>query len=196
MIGPLFLFFSLVSGPVHTVHLTFDDGPNAKYTPQVLSILKEENVKATFFLVGQRCLANPELEEKISKEGHRLGGHSWTHANLTQLSLDTAEIDIVSSMVIVNLAQETNLFRFPYGASNRQLKEILKQYEFKSIGWDVDTLDWKQGEDAYKNFVEGMKTAPDHAIILMHDKSEETLKALPKIIHWLKAKDIKIELLK
>ena len=192
------LFALLLSMHVHTVTLSFDDGPDPRYTKQVLQILKDNHVQANFFLVGQRMVDHPELVTRIVNEGHDIGGHSMTHKELTKIPLEQARWEILQSMLMVNHYQKTNLFRFPYGDFNPSLVKIVHDHGYRNIFWKVDTLDWKYKDknEIYTKFKVKIAHCPDGSIILMHDIHPQTVEFLRLAIPFLKANNIKIEKIK
>ncbi|WP_425415757.1 polysaccharide deacetylase family protein [Orenia metallireducens] len=181
------------------VALTFDDGPDPVYTPQVLDVLKKYNVKATFFLVGQRVEKNPSIVKRIYEEGHTIANHSWDHANLTTLD----EFELEQNMTATDnsikeiIKKRPELMRPPYGAVNSSTLEQLNNLGYKVIHWSVDSLDWKA-----KTKEEVLaKTLPDiheGAIILFHSAGGKgqslmpTINALPTIIETLQEKGIEM----
>lgn len=171
------------------VALTFDDGPDHKYTEQILDILKEYDVKATFFLVGTQVKKYPEIAKRIVDEGHALGNHSWSHADLTKLSAKDLAQQIDKTQQIIKQATGVSprLMRAPYGALSKSVLETIHKADMKHVAWTVDTKDWAgtSVSDMYKNV---MSNTRKDGIILMHsfggrkDALDHTVKLLPKII--------------
>jgi len=181
------------------VALTFDDGPDPVYTPQVLDVLKKYNVKATFFLVGERVEKNPSIVKRIYEEGHTIANHSWDHANLNTLNEYELEQDMADTDNSIKkiISKRPKLMRPPYGAANTSTLEQLNNMGYKVIHWSVDTLDWKA-----KTKEEVLaRTLPDiheGAIILFHSAGGKgqslmpTINALPTIIETLQEKGIEM----
>jgi polysaccharide deacetylase family sporulation protein PdaB len=175
------------------IALTFDDAPDLVYTPQVLDILKQYNVKATFFVIGKIAEKYPEVIKRIVQEGHLIGNHSYSHANLTKLSPEEVEKDLnLAEQVIYNLTSfRTALFRSPYGALSDQTIKVLDQKKYKIIAWSVDSLDWK-GLNAEQVEANIFSNVTKGSIILQHSAGgpgedlSGTVKALPKIIEELR----------
>ena len=181
------------NAPLPTVHytvptskmelaLTFDDGPLAKNTPQVLSILKENNIKATFFLLGENMYGNEKIIKQIIADGHEIGLHTYSHPNFYKCSEEEIrkEIDMNLDLLQKIANYKPKIIRPPYGIVTKSFLKIAQQKKLTIISWSNDSLDWK--EDALTKIHPG-------AIILMHDKSsnyQESIKALPKIIKTLK----------
>lgn len=184
----------LMTMNVSHVHLSFDDGPDPKYTREVLSILKENQLQANFFLVGQKVNENKNLVKRMVREGHDIGGHSMTHKELTKIPFEQAKEEILNSMEVVNKFQKTNLFRFPYGSFNPKLVQVLQDHGYRNIYWDVDTTDWKYKDKdvIYKKFKLRIAKAKDGSIILMHDIHPQSVQSLKMIVEYLKSNKIKV----
>ena len=168
------------------VFLSFDDGPTPNVTEKTLSILKEENVVATFFCVGEQIDKNPTLFKKIEQNGHAVGNHTYDHIN----GWKTKQNSYLNNIQKCQSLTKTNLFRPPYGKiRNSQLKKIKQDY--KVIMWDVaggDFVPHFSAEDVVKNVVRNTESG---SIIVLHDNikfGEKMLTALPKIIKQLKEK--------
>lgn len=124
--------------------LTFDDGPDIHYTTEILKILSQNNIKATFFIVGQRAQAHPEMVTRIAQEGHAIGNHSWDHPDLVKLTPEKIKIEIEKTDQILNfiLGYHPRIFRPPYGAASKNDVNIITTMGYKIIDWSVDTRDW------------------------------------------------------
>lgn len=187
------------------VYLTFDDGPN-RYTSDHLRILKEYNIKGTFFFVGNQILSYKPLTLQTYKEGHYLGLHSMTHnrekvyaSPKAFMGEMTKESDLIKSIT----GHTSTLVRTPYGSSPHvtpAMRGMLKSGGFKLWDWDVDTVDWnidpanfQQIITNVKNGVEKARRAKDkHIVVLLHDRVQTT-KALPGIITWLQQQGYSIQ---
>ncbi|SDE08264.1 Peptidoglycan/xylan/chitin deacetylase, PgdA/CDA1 family [Paenibacillus sp. UNCCL117] len=175
------------------VALTFDDGPDAKYTPAVLDILKEHGVKATFFVVGDQVDKHPDILKRILDEGHAIGNHSLSHANFSKLTDEQMdrEIEEADRRLLRIAGDVPRLFRAPYGAAPDRLKERLKAADRTLVGWTVDTRDWAGTSPSEIMALVRKQTKPG-GIILMHSFGgrkgdlSNTLEALPKVIDYLK----------
>ena len=191
--------------------LTFDDGPDAVWTPKVLDILKQENVKAAFFIVGQNGQTNPDIVKRIFAEGHEIGNHSFTHPNLGEVPRQVVDIEINATQRLIEslTGHSTRLFRAPYfgDAEPRTADEVDPTVEaqnlgYISIGLHLDPDDWKlKNADGSPHTAEQMveetleqveiKTKEERGnIVLMHDSGGDrsaTIEALPKLIHELRA---------
>ena len=122
--------------------LTFDDGPDPKVTTKILATLEKYDAKATFFMLGSRVEYYPEIAKDVTNAGHELGNHTWTHPDLTNDSIKKINSEITRTSTIIEkvTGKEANIFRPPYGAIN---KTVRQQTKLPVILWDVDTLDWK-----------------------------------------------------
>lgn len=187
------IFYREGSPQEKKVALTFDDGPDTVYTPQIMDILKQYKIKATFFLIGNRAQLFPDIVKRMAKEGHIIGNHTMNHANIAKLDKQKTYLEIKQGEDALSkiIGYRTYLFRSPYGSlSAEQVKEI-GGYNYKIIAWNVDSLDWKSlsAEQVQYNVLENAKKG---SIILQHSSgsAEEDLTgsvaALPEIIKILK----------
>lgn len=180
------------------VALTFDDGPESKYTPQILDILDQYNIKATFFVIGENAERYPEALRSIHERGHEIGNHTWSHKYLPKLSKDAMEKEItMTGDVITEIVGEyAPVFRPPYGALKKQGLELANSLGYNVVNWSVDTKDWAgtSGEQMMK-YVKAQLTPG--GIILMHNggnpKSiKNTVDILPTLIEWIKEQGYEI----
>lgn len=169
------------------IWLTFDDGPTPEVTPWILSVLKKENVKATFFLVGQQIEEFPELVGAIIKDGHKIANHSYSHKNgwLTNKEKYLEDIDNCQELMPKN-----KLFRPPYGKITKAQIAVLKE-KYKIILWDVLSYDFKQNTSPKKVQENIIQNTTSGSIIVMHNnqmsfKNLEPI--LEKTIQQLRAK--------
>ena len=190
----------VLRGPTteNKVALTFDDGPDPRFTPQVLDVLNQHNVKATFFLMGARADKYPELVRRIVEEGHIIGNHTYWHPNLVEEGdIATLETELLrASDTIENLAgYRPKLFRAPYGFLYNELVERVAELNYTIVGWSADSLDWQESPPNVIAYNVLSNTEPG-AIILMHDGGEwdadrtVTIEALNIIIPTLKEQGI------
>jgi peptidoglycan/xylan/chitin deacetylase (PgdA/CDA1 family) len=167
------------------IYLTFDDGPIPELTPWVLDILKEYDVKATFFCVGDNIAKNPTIFDRILEEGHQIGNHTYNHVKGWELT-NANYLDNVEKCQILT---KTNLFRPPYGRIKKnQFKAINKDY--KVVFWDVLSYDYDKMTSPKKCLDNSIKYTRNGSVIVFHDniKAQKNLKfALPQYIeHFLK----------
>ena len=168
------------------VALTFDDGPSPKYTPLLLDGLKERNVRATFFLLGQNVKENQELVQRMQAEGHLLGNHTYNHVQLNKIPETTARQEILktNNEIYEATGKYPEYMRPPYGAWKKNMEICV---EMLPVFWDIDTLDWKsQNVDA---ILKAAGEEPeDGSIILMHDEYQTSVEAALLLIDRLKEK--------
>ena len=177
------------SSSLPEIALTFDDGPTPAYTQQVLAILKQYNVHATFFCIGEQAQEFPDLLNQENAGGNVVANHSWNHPDLTTLSDDDIHAQLMSTSNTLKQATgiQPTLFRPPYGAINMQVKSQADALHLTPVLWSIDTEDWQlPGSDAIVNTV--LDQASNGSIILMHDGGgdrSQTIEALPHIITGL-----------
>lgn len=181
------------------VALSFDDAPDADFTPKVLDALKEANVKATFFVVGNRIETHPEVMKRIVREGHAIGNHSYNHANLPKLSdADFREQVLRTDRIIARYTgYEPTMIRPPYGnISEDQIKWLASQKR-KVVNWNVDSLDWK-GLSAKQVATNVLSNIKPGSIVLQHSGGGEgedltgTVEAIPEIVNKLRGDKVKL----
>ncbi len=174
------------------IALTFDDGPEDTYTPQILEILREKGVKATFFVVGERVKEYPERLKQMYREGHAIGNHTWDHPHLPELTDEQMNESIQSTTAEIEkiIGFKPDLFRPPYGEIEDRQAELLTKQGYRSIMWTADTKDWS-GVSAEEIVSRVKQDASPGAIVLQHnyhvEGKFETVKALPEIIDELRA---------
>ncbi len=193
-------------GNVHKqVILTFDDGPDPTYTPQILDILKREKVPAVFFVIGIQAEDNIPLLQRIYSEGHEIGNHTFTHPNIALVSPERASAEMETTRLLIEAVtrRSTVLFRAPYNAdaeptTEAELKPIAlsKAQNYYSVGESIDPNDWEKGVSADSVYIRTIKqyeANPDKGIILLHDAGgnrQATVEALPRIIKYFKDRNI------
>jgi len=178
--------------PTKYVVLTFDDGPDAAYTPQILGILAKYEAKATFFEVGKNVAKHPELTKRIHDAGHSVQNHTWTHADLRHLSATAfkQQVTATDQAIRAQIGSTPGCLRPPYGGVNPTVKQRAKALGKDLVVWTVDSRDWtRPGTAAVVQRV--MKSVHSGSVILMHDgggNRTQTVAALPTILKSLKAK--------
>ena len=173
-----------------TIALTFDDGPWLSATPQVLDILKQKNIKATFFLVGQNLRHLPQVGQRMVAEGHAIGNHTWHHWHRPMDEFTAMrEIEDTASLITATTGVKTHLFRPPNGFLYNGLADYALKQKYVVVAWSIDSGDWhKHGVSAERLVKRVVEKAKPGAIILMHDGGgdrSKTVQALPQIIDQL-----------
>jgi peptidoglycan/xylan/chitin deacetylase (PgdA/CDA1 family) len=172
------------------IAMTFDDGPSAVLTPRLLDILKQRNIKVTFFVLGQLVREHPEIVQRAVAEGHEIANHSWDHKALNRIPEGglSHEVRDTSDEITKAAGRPVTLLRPPYGATNPHLnKAIEKEYGLKVILWSVDPLDWKRpGPQVVEQRI--LKETQPGSIILAHDIHPGTIEAMPSTLDALLAK--------
>lgn len=151
------------------VALTFDDGPLDKTTPEILGILREKNVRATFFVLGEQVTKFPTLVQQEYMEGHEIGSHAFDHNNLTKInSIQVKEQLDKTEELISKLADTPTLFRPPGGNYNDTVLKLAKDKGYLVILWSIDTNDWRlHSVGRIVNSV--INNVKPGSIILLHD---------------------------
>lgn len=191
----------LLNGPAtkRQIALTFDDAPDDTYTPQVLDVLKQEGIKATFFVVGNRIEAHPEIVQRMVQEGHILGNHSYSHANLPKLSDAEFREEITKTDELIRkfTGYTPTFIRPPYGNVSEDQIKWLASHHKKIVNWNVDSLDWKN-LDAEQVKTNVLAHVHPGAIVLQHaaggvgEDLTGTVKALSPIINKLREDGVKL----
>ena len=165
------------------IALTFDDGPHPVYTKKLLDGLRERNVKATFFLIGDSITGNEELIQQMQKDGHLIGNHTSSHVQLSKKTTKEAreEIRRTNQRILEVTGKEPVYIRPPFGSWSEELETMVPM---TVVLWDVDPLDWKvQDQDKVVRHV--LKYVEDGDIILLHDVYETSVDAALEIIDTL-----------
>jgi peptidoglycan-N-acetylglucosamine deacetylase len=191
------------------IALTFDDGPDPEWTPAILDILKQENVPATFFIIGKNGQAHPDLVRRIVNEGHEIGNHTFTHPNLGEVpgALTDLELNATQRLIESLTGRSTVLFRPPYfGDAEADTPDEVepairaKNLGYLMVGLRIDPGDWRlpvRADDIVKLAVQrAMDTNPETRgqVVLLHDSGGDrsaTVQALPILIHELRARGFK-----
>lgn len=174
------------------IALTFDDGPSPKNTAQILEILKKNNIKATFFMVGQMVKYFPQVAKQVAADGHVIGNHTWHHWYF-QMDGATAssEIDRTADIIYKTTGEKTTLFRPPGGFLNNGLAQYAKNEKYAVMMWSEQSGDAERRSPQVPMLVKNvLKHAKPGAIVLLHDgggNRSKSVKALPEMIAGLKA---------
>jgi peptidoglycan-N-acetylglucosamine deacetylase len=184
---------AILRGPAagRRIALTFDDGPASVFTEQILDILYDRNVKATFFVCGKNVERYPHIVRRIRAEGHALGNHTYSHPFLYFRSrrFMADEIDRTQEALQKVTGEHSSIFRPPYGARWLGLVSVLRKRGLRLVNWSDTGYDWNCGAD---EIVQTLKRSKPGSIILLHDGLETrsgrpidqsaTVLALPAII--------------
>ncbi|MBB6732516.1 polysaccharide deacetylase family protein [Cohnella zeiphila] len=186
----------VLSAPRETrkVALTFDDVPDARYTYQVLNVLKQYRVHATFFVVGSRVRGNPAIVRRMHRDGHAIGNHSYNHPAFSRLKLSDMKDQIARTEAAVRdtVGFAPRFIRPPYGEITSRQMAWARANGYTVVNWDVDSLDWRQlkAQTVLNNVTKSVKPG---SIILLHagggkgQNLHGTVEALPKLIKWLRS---------
>jgi peptidoglycan/xylan/chitin deacetylase (PgdA/CDA1 family) len=187
-----------VDTPLKMVALTFDDGPSLKWTPKILTVLKKNNVKATFFMLGKHVKAYPQIAKMVVDQGNEVGNHTYNHMvifNYGTLKLEK-EIKDTEKAIKEATGVTTVLMRPPKGWVTDKDKKLINKLGYETILWSLNSKDWVSFDDKYiVRFI--MKRIKPGDIILFHDSGgvfaseggdrEETIKAVSRLVEKLKA---------
>ncbi|MEU3660563.1 polysaccharide deacetylase family protein [Streptomyces sp. NPDC032940] len=171
-----------MSGRGRTMMLTFDDGPDPHYTPEILDTLAEYDVHATFFVCGEMAGYYKDLLSRMADEGHVVGNHTWSHPLLTKLSRSRVRAEMESTCEIVEktYGEPPRWFRAPYGAWNRAVFQLGAELGMEPLAWTVDSLDWTTPGTA--TIVDRVEDgAAPGVVVLSHDAGgdrSQTVRAL------------------
>lgn len=159
------------SNPNHAgmIALTFDDGPHPRYTPEILDILDEYGIKATFFVVGENVSYYSDIVKEEIARGHEIGNHTYEHKNISGYDSERLTREIKKcEETLASLDYSCKLFRPPEGALGAQQGRQIKELDYRVILWNLDTRDWAHNTPwQISNYL--MKNVKSGDIILMHD---------------------------
>ncbi|ACT93210.1 polysaccharide deacetylase family protein [Dyadobacter fermentans] len=186
---------SINRGKIRAISLTFDDGPDPDSTPRILDTLLENNLKATFFVIGRKAVSHPELLRRIVEEGHTIANHSYSHHYLIALfSTQKLQTDIQRcNDAIRDITGHVPLFfRPPFGVTNPRYAAVLKDLQMQSIGWSLRSMDTR-AKNKYQLIRKIISKLKAKDIVLLHDHLPLTADTLPDIIGHCREMGIKIE---
>ena len=172
------------------IALTFDDGPSLQNTEEILGILKEYGIRATFFVIGENAAADPERIRMIHEAGHEIGNHTYTHAYISKIKPEQLREEIRKTEAVLKeiTGEKPNVFRPPGGYYDKASLAVLEEMGYKSILWSLDTRDWSMPKsDTIVSKIEENAVGGD--IILFHDLNDKRLptpEALKRILPYLK----------
>jgi peptidoglycan/xylan/chitin deacetylase (PgdA/CDA1 family) len=167
--------------------LTFDDGPGAD-TDSLLDVLAAHRAKATFFLVGERVAGNRGVIERLVRDGHELGNHSWDHPDLRTLPLRAVSEQLQRTSEAIEAAGgvRPGVFRPPYGFTSVPIEELAETLGMRTMLWDVDTADW--GRPGVESIAGAIASAPPGAVVLLHDGPSDRGQTLAAVERWLSSR--------
>jgi peptidoglycan-N-acetylglucosamine deacetylase len=182
-----FPLFSHIQTDEFIVALTFDDGPHPLYTAEILDILNDYNVKATFFLVGYNVRLYDEIVLDIAGNHHDIGNHSYTHEAYSQMEDEDILIDLARSQKLFKetLGYYPRYFRPPFGRLKESQATLISPYFEKLVKWSLDPKDWEKGAKSGSILVSILKDVKPGSIILLHSDKRETVKMLPSLLENL-----------
>ena len=188
------------SMPDENIYLTFDDGPDKNITPRLLGLLNKNEIKATFFLVGQKAERHPETVLQIHKNGHVIGNHSYTHPHLIFKSKKMIEEEIkrTDEILFEITEKRPTLFRPPYGQFGFAVLSVLKSTNQRMVLWSASSQDYKADTSTEKIAARLRKCIRPRRIVLMHDghfQSPHMLGALENILERIKEQGLKFSAL-
>ncbi|MGW1010292.1 polysaccharide deacetylase family protein [Streptomyces termitum] len=168
--------------------LTFDDGPDPRYTPAILDTLRQYDCRAVFFVCGEMATDNRDLLRRMADEGHVVGNHTWTHPLVPKLPPSRIRTELGSTSEVVEkvLGEAPRWYRAPYGAWNRHSFEIGAELGMEPLAWTVDTLDWTEpGADTIVRRV--LAGAGPGVVVLSHDAGGNRSQSVAALRRYLPA---------
>jgi peptidoglycan/xylan/chitin deacetylase (PgdA/CDA1 family) len=175
------------------IALTFDDGPHEDNTERLIELLDSNDAKAAFFCIGRKIEKNRNLIEKLDRQGHLIGNHSYTHHRYFDLFSSekmTDELEKTNEIIEDLTGKKPVLFRPPYGVTNPPLQKAIQQTGMQSIGWSLRSFDTiHQKEKVLEKLKK--KTRPG-VVVLMHDTRADVLEITQIYLAWLKKEGYKV----
>lgn len=178
----------------NAVALTFDDGPVAGKTDRILDILKEQNIPAAFFCIGNRIAGSPDLVNRMDREGHLVCNHSYYHKKTFAVqNIQAIADELLKTGDLINqvIGKKPVLFRPPFGVTNPLLAAAVQLMGYKVVGWNVRSLDTvsKSKRRLWSRITKNLSAG---AIVLFHDHIDLTLEILPEYIDYIRKSGLKI----
>ncbi|WP_129021702.1 polysaccharide deacetylase family protein [Edaphocola flava] len=175
------------SSGIKPVALTFDDGPH-ECTPAILDILKQEQVPATFFVIGKNIAGKEALLQRMASEGHLIGNHSFSHSvhfDWQSTRQMKADIQQCSDAITAVTGTAPTIFRPPFGVTNPNLARAIQGLNLVSVGWTIRSMD-TVAKDADALLQKILKQVKSNSTVLLHDRCPITVQILPELIRNLK----------
>lgn len=193
--------------PRRTVALTFDDGPEEGATEAILEVLARHDIRAAFFMIGEKARAHPELVSRVAAAGHLvIGNHSWTHPNFHDISVEVQQSEVARGDALLKDELRPKLFRYPYGNASCATNDYLHAQGYRIVGWHVDSCDWAFDQTGSVNETDARlcEVRPEYlhdyvghvvsqvaehqgGIVLMHEIHPRTVRQLEEVIARLKS---------
>ncbi len=166
------------------IAISFDDGPAKEYTPEILAVLKKNNVPAAFFCIGKNINGNEDLVTQLISEGHIIGNHSYSHHfwfDVFSAKKMQADIQMMSETVKDITGVRPKLFRPPYGVTTPNMRKVMDHTHYIAIGWNIRSMDTviKDPQQLLQKVTRQLKPG---AVILLHDTSKPTVSILQQLI--------------
>ena len=184
-IGSQFFIRTVWKGPKGKVTFTFDDGPHPIYTAQILNVLEEEGVQASFFCIGKHAEQYPEVLRQIDAQGHAIGNHTYLHTHrLGMMSVDKVRAEISHGKQVISeiIGKKPRMFRPPFGVVNPKIAKAVEAERDVIIGWDLRSRDGvaRSEKQILSRVVPHLKGS---SLLLFHDTNPHTAGALRTVIH-------------
>lgn len=173
-----------------SVWLTFDDGPKPATTAKILDVLSAHGITAVFFVIGKQAALHPEIIKRIAREGHRIGNHTYGHPKLTTLTRAQVKSELQRTEALIKpYVTGRKLFRPPYGAHNAMVDDVVASLGYRTVIWNVDTVDWNRAYQPAKWVQHGLNQirARSDSVVLNHDIWKSTADNLDLFIRRIKA---------
>lgn len=174
------------------VALTFDDGPDPQRTPAVLDLLARQGVRATFFVVGARAEAHPELVRRMATEGHVVGNHSYTHSwrfPLRSLGRTVEELRRTGEVLHRITGRQPRLFRPPFGVTNPTIARAVRRLGLDPVGWSIRSLD-TMGQSPERVAARILRRLHPGAVILLHDRCAGSERLIGLLVEGLRSRGL------
>jgi len=182
------IFNANKSASKNQIAITFDDGPNPEFTPQVLALLQQFEVKATFFCIGKHIETHPELFKQTLNEGHTVGNHTYSHSNFFgffNTQKVQAELEKTTRIIKQISGLDAQLYRPAFGVTNPNIRRAVHNLNLTTIGWNKRSLDTTNltEEQILKRITKNLKSGD---VILLHDTSEKSVRVLEQLLLFLR----------
>ncbi len=179
------------------IAFTFDDGPNRRYTPRVVELLKQNHAHATFFVIGQEVVRYPDVIQMLRNAGMEVGNHGLHHKYLRNIPAAAVKEDVTggADAIVAAGGAKPYLYRLPAALSDDTSRQVLGQLKYTIISWSVDTRDWRRGQTPERIAKIVMRDAAPGRIVIMHDgpaHREATMHAISQVLPALEAQGYRI----